>query len=161
VLVHLYMALNYLELGQRDEARVEALQVDIKLREIAEKFPESKFTEDALSRYLTGMIYEELGEWSDAMIAYRKAYEAYQKYQSNFGVAIPSMLKLDLVRLAQRQGLGDELAQYRKEFGIAPPPKKKAVADDPQGELVFILNNGLAPIKREKVIDTWAPPPSS
>src|SRR5512140_2535369 len=26
VLVHLYMALNYLELGQRDEARVEALQ---------------------------------------------------------------------------------------------------------------------------------------
>jgi len=96
VLVHLYMALNYLELGQRDEARVEALQVDIKLREIAEKFPESKFTEDALSRYLTGMIYEELGEWSDAMIAYRKAYEAYQKYQSNFGVAIPSMLKLDL-----------------------------------------------------------------
>jgi len=25
---------------------------------------------------------------------------------------------------------------------------------------VFILNNGLAPIKREKVIDTWAPPPS-
>ncbi len=160
VLVHLYMALNYLELGQRDEARVEALQVDIKLREIGDKFPASKFTEDALSRYLTGMIYEELGEWSDAMIAYRKAYDAYKKYQTNFGVAMPSMLKLDLVRLAQRQGLTDELAQYRKEFGIAPPPKKKPVADDPQGELVFILNNGLAPIKREKVIDTWAPPPS-
>src|SRR5450759_3539876 len=30
VLVHLYMALNYLELGQPNEARVEALQVDIK-----------------------------------------------------------------------------------------------------------------------------------
>ena len=29
-----------------------------------------------------------------------------------------------------------------------------------EGELVFILNNGLAPIKREKVIGTWAPPPS-
>jgi len=58
VLVHLYMALNYLELGQRDEARVEALQVDTKLREIGEKIPANKFTEDALSRYLTGMIYE-------------------------------------------------------------------------------------------------------
>ncbi len=159
VLVHLYMALNYLELGQRDDARVEALQVDVKLREIAEKIPASKFTEDALSRYLTGLIYDELGEWSDAMIAYRKAYEAYQKYQRDFGVPMPAMLKADLLRLAKRQGLTDELARYRKEFGMDPPPKKKA-ADAPEGELVFILNNGLAPIKREKVIEMWAPPPS-
>lgn len=159
VLVHLYMALNYLELGERDEARVEALQVDVKLREIGEKLPASKFTEDALSRYLTGMIYEELGEWSDAMIAYRKAYEAYKKYQENFSIAMPAMLKLDLVRLAQREGLMDELAQYRKEFDIAPAGKKP-VSDEPEGELVFVLNNGLAPIKREEVIGTWAPPPS-
>ncbi|MBI5890096.1 MAG: hypothetical protein HZB47_05395 [Nitrosomonadales bacterium] len=159
VLVHLYMALNYLELGERDEARVEALQVDIKLREIGEKIPESKFTEDALARYLTGMIYEELGEWSDAMIAYRKAYEAYKKYQDNFSVAMPDMLKHDLVRLAQREGLTDELAGYRKEFGMVPE-KKKAVGTGPEGELVFVLNNGLAPIKREHVVGTFAPPPS-
>jgi len=172
VLVHLYMALNYLELGERYEARVEALQVDAKLREIGENIPANKFTEDALSRYLTGMSYEELGEWSDAMIAYRKAYEAYKKYQENFSIPIPAMLKLDLVRLAQREGLTDELAQYRKEFDIAPeknnaPAKKnkkaiktEAVKTEPEGELVFILNNGLAPIKREEVIGTWAPPPS-
>src|SRR4030065_1308906 len=121
VLVHLYMALNYLELGQPDDARVEALQVDIKLREIGEKIPESKFTAEALSRYLTGMIYEELGEWSDAMIAYRNAYEAYKKYQVNHDLAMPDMLKHDLLRLAHRQGLADEVAQYRQEFGIEPP----------------------------------------
>jgi tetratricopeptide (TPR) repeat protein len=159
VLVHLYMALNYLELGQRDEARVEALQVDVKLREIGEKLPASKFTEDALSRYLTGMIYEELGEWSDAMIAYRKAYEAYKKYQDNFSVPMPAMLKFDLVRLAQREGLTDDLEQYQKEFDIAPT-KKKPAGDESEGELVFVLNNGLAPIKREEVIGTWAPGPS-
>jgi tetratricopeptide (TPR) repeat protein len=159
VLVHLYMALNYLELGQRDDARVEALQVDIKLREIEEKIPASKFTEDALSRYLTGLIYDELGEWSDAMIAYRKAYEAYQKYQRDFGVPVPAMLKADLLRLAKREGLTDELRRYRKEFGMDPLPKNKD-ADEPEGELVFILNNGLAPIKRERIIETWAPPPS-
>ncbi|MDO8312671.1 MAG: hypothetical protein Q7T25_12095 [Sideroxyarcus sp.] len=159
VLVHLYMALNYLELGELDEARVEALQVDIKLRAIGETIPESKFTEDALSRYLTGMIYEELGEWSDAMIAYRKAYEAYQKYQNNFSIAMPTMLQLDLLRLAQRQGLTEELARYQQEFGTIPAQEKSAVAE-PEGELVFILNNGLAPIKREKIIGTWALPPS-
>jgi hypothetical protein len=159
VLVHLFMALNYLELGQRDEARVEALQIDIKLREIGEKIPASKFTEDALSRYLAGMIYEELGEWSDAMIAYRKAYEAYKKYRDNFSIAMPAMLKLDLMRLAQRQGLVDELAQYQREFGVTPV-KKKTAAAEPEGELVYILSNGLAPIKREEVIASWAPPPS-
>ena len=158
VLVHLYMALNYLELGQRDDARVEALQVDIKLREIGEK-TSSKFTEDALSRYLAGMIYEELGEWSDAMISYRQAYEAYKKHQDRFSVPIPAMLKFDLLRLAQREGLTDELAQYQQEFGI-PPEKNKSANAEPEGELVFVLNNGLAPIKREHVIGTWAPAPS-
>lgn len=155
VLVHLYMALNYLELDQPNEARVEALQVDAKLRELGEHISDSKFTEDAFSRYLTGMIYEERGEWSDALIAYRKAYEAYKKYQSNYGLAMPAMLKHDLLRLARRQGLPDEVARYQKEFGIDPP--SPAATNGPaggksaeQGELVFVLNNGLAPIKREK-----------
>ncbi|OGT01145.1 MAG: hypothetical protein A3K04_07100, partial [Gallionellales bacterium RBG_16_56_9] len=156
VLVHLYLALNYLEFGQPNDARVEALQVDIKLREIGEKIPENKFTEDALSRYLTGLIYEELGEWSDAMIAYRKAYEAYQKYQVNYGLAMPDMLKHDLLRLAQRQGLKDEVAQYRKEFGMEPGQELNPPTEQ-EGELVFVLNNGLAPIKREKSVGAWVP----
>jgi hypothetical protein len=157
VLVHLYMALNYLELGQPNEARVEALQVDLKLREIGEKIPGNKFTEDALSRYLTALIYEELGEWSDAMIDYRKAYEAYKKYQVNYGVPVPDMLKHDLLRLAQRQGLKDELALYKKEFGITPVQEENR---EQEGELVFVLNNGLAPVKREKAVGAFAPPPS-
>jgi hypothetical protein len=157
VLVHLYMALNYLELGQPNEARVEALQVDLKLREIGEKIPGNKFTEDALSRYLTALIYEELGEWSDAMIDYRKAYEAYKKYQVNYGVPVPDMLKHDLLRLAQRQGLKDELALYKKEFGITPMQEENR---EQEGELVFVLNNGLAPVKREKAVGAFAPPPS-
>jgi hypothetical protein len=159
VLVHLYMALNFLELGQPDEARVEALQVDTRLREIGEKIPGNKFTEDALSRYLTGMIYEELGEWSDAMIAYRKAYEAYKKYQVNHDLAMPDMLKHDLLRLAHRQGLADEVAQYRQEFGIEPPHEGIRVPEQ-EGELVFVLNNGLAPIKREKIVGATSPHPS-
>jgi hypothetical protein len=159
VLVHLYMALNYLEMGQLNEARVEALQVDIKLREIGEKVPESKFTEDALSRYLTGMIYEELGEWSDAMIAYRKAYEAYRKYQVNYHLAIPDMLKHDLLRLALRLGLAGEAGRYRKEFDLEPP-REEELLPEPEGELVYVLNNGLAPIKRERIVGVSAPSPS-
>lgn len=91
------------------------------------------------------------------MIAYRKAYEAYKKYQVNYGTPMPEMLKHDLLRLAQRQGLKDEVAQYSKEFGIELQQDKEQPPGQ-NGELVFIFNNGLAPIKREKVIAAWAPP---
>ncbi len=158
VLVHLYMALNYLELGQKDDARVEAQQVDIKLREIASKVSGSSYVRDAFTLYLTGMIYEDLGEKSDAMISYRDAYNAYKKYQNSYGTPMPEELKHDLLRMAQRQGLNDEAAQYSKEFGIPLAPVKSDPAKE--GELVFIFNNGLAPIKREKRSSMAAPPPS-
>lgn len=153
VLLHLYMALNYLELGQPDSARTEALQLDAKLREFAEKVPESKQTEDAFTLYLTGMIYEDRGEWSDAMISYRNAYNVYKKYQANYAVSMPSMLKTDLMRMARQQGLVEELEKYKSEFGIELPNSKAKVSDI--GELVFVLNNGLAPIKREKAVNSF------
>ena len=59
------------------------------------------------------------------------------------------------LRLARQQGLNDELERYKKEFGIElPPPVNKKTAPE-QGELVFVLNNGLAPIKREKAINSF------
>jgi len=148
VLVHLYMALNYLEMRQLDQARVEALQVDIRLREIAEHVPESAYTEDAFARYLTGIIYEERGEWSDAMIAYRKAYQSYNKYHDRFGTEIPVFLKYDLLRLSERMGLTQELARYKREFSISQWQDVASLRR--QGELIFMLHNGLAPKKREQ-----------
>ncbi len=147
VLVHLYKALNYLDLRQLTEARVEALQVDLKLRQFGERIPDNKYTEDAFARYLTGLIYEELGEWSDALIAYRKAYEAYLKYQKHYGLRVPRVLQEDLLRLAQRQGLTDEVERYRRAFGINQWRSTQERAE--LGEIVLIVNSGLAPIKRE------------
>jgi hypothetical protein len=155
VLVHLYMALNYLELKQPGDARVEALQVDVKLREIGDQVSGNKFTDDAFSRYLTGLIYEDDGEWSDAMISYRQAYEAYKQYRSDYGIPMPDMLKSDLLRLAAHEGLKDEATEYREEFGIDRQPEK--IDPEKQGELIFILNNGLAPIKRERTITAVDP----
>ena len=175
VLLHLYMALNFLELGQRDAARVEALQIDLKLRELGEKSEVSRLSEHAFSRYLTALIYEDGGEWSDAMIAYRKAYEEYKKVTSNISgnaetmVAapdmIPNLLRSDLLRTSHKLGLRDEESKYQKEFGhqkelgISPgknaTPEKNGLAE--QGELVFILHNGLAPIKREQAATLFDP----
>lgn len=146
VLVHLYEALNYIALGQLDDARVEALQVDLTLRAQAERAG-AAYVEDPFARYLTGMIYEDRGEWSDALIAYRKSYEAYGKRREKYGVAVPQALKNDLLRLTQYLGLTDEMRRYQKEFGITRFTDQATWRE--QGELVLVLHNGLAPIKRE------------
>lgn len=148
IMVHLYEALNYIALGDLDNARVEALQVDVRLRQQAERAKQEAYHQDAFARYLTGMIYEDLGEWSDALIAYRKSYEAYQKYPERYGVSVPTALKYDLLRLTEHLGLKDEMRRYKKEFGIDKWAGHRQWRE--QGELIFVLHNGLAPIKREQ-----------
>ena len=150
VLVHVYEALNYLDMGDLDAARVEALQVDVRLQELAGDDPDSFLSVDPFSRYLTGLIYEELGEWSDAMIAYRKAYEAYQLHGEHYAVDIPSFLKVDLLRCSEKMGLYQEHESYKKAFEIETWPSLSALHNN--GELVLLFHNGLAPIKREGVI---------
>lgn len=147
VLVHLYAALNYLELGQLDEARVEALQVNLLLQTFAEQH-KNAYAEDPFADYLMAMIYEELGEWSDAMIAYRDAYTTYQRYAGTLGITLPEYLKHDLLRLSRRMGLDDEYRRYREQFGTDSGPTFTQL--EQQGELVFILHNGLAPTREQR-----------
>ena len=158
VMVNNFLALNYLEKGQLDAARVEALQVDILLREKQQRGSKGNpYSEDAFARYLTGIVYEDEREWSDAMIAYRKAYEAYQKQLKAFGVAMPETLKHDLIRLADRMGIADEAKRYREEFKIDQTLSEAELLE--RGEIIFMVHAGLAPLKREKAVT--APNPAT
>jgi hypothetical protein len=156
VLLHVYMALNFLEMNQPDAARVEALQIDLLLRQFSKKIAKKKYTEDAFARYLSGLIYEQEGEWSDAMIEYRKAYEAYGEYQRVYGIAVPRSLQHDLLRLTAQLGLDDEHRRYQQEFGIGDDTVD-AESRNEQGQLVFVLHSGLAPVKGENAVILPAP----
>jgi hypothetical protein len=155
VLIHLYMALNYLDLNELMQARVEAQQVDVTLRAQAQRNSEQRYTEDALARYLTGTIYESLGEWSDAMISYRQAYDAYGVYVAKYGTPMPQFLGPDLVRLARKEGRTADLAKFAREFPAAANASEGALAG--MGDLIFTLHEGLAPIKREHSATVVAP----
>ncbi|HEY5602538.1 MAG TPA: hypothetical protein VIM41_05470 [Gammaproteobacteria bacterium] len=145
LVLHFYKILNYLALGKKDEARVEVLQADQRLKEIKQQLSRDVLPEEAGVRYLSGIVFEDLGEWSDAMIAYRKAYAAYKHGLDGFKLSIPYSLKLALLRLADRQGLYDELAQFTQEFGIQ---QWETIAErQTKGELVIVVNSGLAPVK--------------
>ena len=149
LLLHAYMAMNYIQLGQLDGARVEMLQANVKMMEWGDE-PE----EDAWLRYLEGIIYESLAEYDNALISYRKAYIVYkEKGGAQYPVA-PVGLKKDLLRLLARQGLWSEYKSYKKDFGMTE--FIPVDASNKTGELVVILNNGLAPIRSEATIHIFS-----
>lgn len=149
LLLHAYMAMNYIQLGQIDGARVEMLQANVKMMEWGEE-PE----EDAFLRYLEGMIYESLGELDSALISYRKAYIVYKEKGGNQYPSAPQALKKDLLRLLAWQGLWSEYNSYKKELGMTD--YKPAKSSDRFGELIVILNNGLAPVRSEAAIPIFS-----
>jgi len=155
VLLHFYKILNYLELGKINEARVEVLQTDQRLKEIKQKLSRDELPEEAWARYMSGIVFEDLGEWSDAMIAYRKSYNAYNKYKGKYKLSIPYSLKVALLRLADRQGIYDELEQYKQEFGIN---QWETIAErQSKGELIVVFNSGLAPLKKQNSATVISP----
>lgn len=147
VMLHVYAALNYLELGDHDAARVEALQVEVRLRQLMQDSPESALSVDPFARYLSGMIFEDLGEYSDAMIAYRKAYEAYQAHEQLYTLTVPDYLKQDILRMARKVGLNNEYARLEAQFGLSLHNNPGSAQE--KGEVVLLFHNGLAPIKHE------------
>jgi len=149
VLLHAYMAMNYLQLGELDSARVEILQADVKMMEWNEQPDEDPFV-----RYFAGMIYEALGEEDEALVSYRKARDVYIANRDEERLEIPLMLKKDLLRLLANQGLRDEYERLKSEFGLSNFKPTRLSEDT--GELIVILNNGLAPIRSEESIMTFS-----
>lgn len=155
VFLNIYSALNYLDLGDFDAARVEVLQVDVKLAELAGQEVGPLFENDPLARYLSGLIYEAGGEYSDAMIAYRRAFQAYQQHAGRYPLAVPQQLKIDLLRSSERVGLEDENRRFREQFGIEQWLSAERLAE--KAELVFLFHNGLAPVKVERSLTVPMP----
>lgn len=139
LMLHVYMAMNYLALGKKDEARVEMLQADVKIREWISAHKNNAMQTSAFARYLSGLIFEANGERDDALIAYRKAYEIY----SGRNWTIPCILQKDLLRLTQSLALKDEYQQYKEQFDINDWIDHRYAGNTQQGELIYILNNGL------------------
>ncbi len=148
VLVHAYKALNYISMGDLDAARVEIMQSDVKMMEWGDA-PE----EDPFVRYLSGIIFEALGEKDSALVSYRQAVDAYKATKERHGLNVPSQLKQDLLTLLANEKLWGEYKNYKKEFSM---PDFKAQKTTGKGELVIIMHNGLAPQRDQKTIESYS-----
>ena len=148
IMINFYKALNYLQMNNMEDALVEVRKINIRLQQLNDKYPDHKnrYQRDAFAQLLMGLIYDAAGDWNNAFIAYRNAYDTYQSdYIRNFGLSSPEQLKKDLLRTAYLCGFQTELSQYETEFGMRYVPENASSF----GQLVFFWLNGFGPVKAE------------
>ncbi len=151
IMIHYFKALNYLYLNQPDEAIVEARRITLQNQQIGDNVgnKDKRYSKDAFSLMLQGLIYETSGDVNNAFIAYRNSAEVYlrdtsgQKY---YGVELPMQLKKDVLRTAYQNGFTDELMRFERLFGM----KYKHAKPADGGELVVFFENGMAPVKEQQ-----------
>ena len=172
-MVPYYKALNYIYLGERGEAQVEARRASLQQARyidatldgvrVQDRGPLEQVRNNAFLLYTSGMLYDWDGELNDAFIAYRNAATAYQHNRTALGLEIPASLARDLERVGRRIGFRAELEQLRQAcpdvFAELPPPDgetltpeayAEAVSWQPgTGEVVLFLEEGFVSAKTQ------------
>lgn len=149
-MIHYYKALNYLYLGQKDDALVEARRISLQTQEQSDKFSDkiNRYSKDAFSMMLQGIIYEAGGDVNNAFIAYRNAAEVYMKSPNGvyYEVSIPKQLQQDVIRTAYLNGFQSEQDRFERMFNM----KYQSGKTSDGGELILFWENGFAPIKAQQ-----------
>lgn len=147
LMIHYYKAMNFIQLGDYDAALVECRRLNIKQNALADKYSsDNRYKRDAFIHNLMGIIYDASGDYNNAFIAYRNAFDIYEEdYSKLFGLQAPEQLKRDLLRAAHRTGFSDQLDFYERKFSMTYTPGNKPN----HGDLVFFWHNGLGPVKNE------------
>ncbi|WEK19379.1 MAG: hypothetical protein P0Y49_21630 [Candidatus Pedobacter colombiensis] len=149
-MIHYYKALNYVYLNKTEDAIVEARRITLQSQEQGDKFndKDSRYSKDAFSLMLQGLIYEYDGDINNAFIANRNAAEVYLKSenQTYYGTKMSDELKQSVLRMADLNGFTAELERFEGLFGIK---YQRGPAPD-GGELIFFWENGLVPVKQQE-----------
>lgn len=121
-LVNVYRALDYLWLGDRENALVEVRKLSGLLQMYVDQYGRARtaYKDDAFAQYLSGLLYADGGQDDDARISLEAAQRAYRGYAGAYGTPAPSL--------------------------------KAPAAAAGEGELVFLHLNGVAPRKISRSI---------
>ncbi len=149
VLMNVFQAFNYLDMGKPDEALVEA-------RDLDSRFPVTDGYQDAgrtpedngFARLLFGILYEAAGtrqDRNDALISYRQALTVYDAYYD--GKYVPHILQEGLLRLAAEFNDPD-LPAYRRRFSGV----RETVPEDGAAVVYLFESVGFSPVKVPEII---------
>ncbi|MBV7315833.1 COG3014 family protein [Shewanella sp. NIFS-20-20] len=159
IMLHQYQALNYLFLGDNQGALVEARRANElqqqeqqryeasnkSIAKLANGTVDSQINQldarsdglassflNAYSYYVTGLLYELLGQANDAFIDYRKAAQIMPGNP---------YIEQNLVRLAQQLHM-PQYQDFAKRFGAAKLPQPT------QGQVIVLIEQGYVPAKQ-------------
>jgi len=146
VLLHVLLSIDYLMLDDLDAARVEVLQADVVMSELARQgMPIGQL---ASAHYIAGLVYELGGEFDDARISYRKA----ANLMALRNMSPPPALKSSLLSLNRRLGVDEGSNRYSEQYLLAVDPPESDAA-----EIIVIYWDGVVTSKRENSISVWVP----
>ena len=151
VIINYYRAMNYLDLGMPEDALVECRKVISKLDNYKEQYDgedPKKYITDPFILYLTGLIYESMGEINDAYISYKKAAVAFEEGPLLSAPPPPTLFD-DLISAGKVLGFSDEVEFYQRKHGTAE--MKQPLPPD-YGEIVLMIETGFIPMKIEHSI---------
>lgn len=142
VLVHVYLGINYLMLGNYDEARVEFTAVNNELSKIKSENGEARYKQNLMAKYLTAIAFEIVAAQNNDA---KDLEFAYIEYKQVYGLSPQlAMVKDDLLRVSKKLGYDDEYNDWKKLF------RKSYSEESNAGELITIFQAGRAPIKKSR-----------
>lgn len=137
-MVPLYRMLNYLALGDRDGALVEARKANAWLERLRDGSGEPCVGE-GMVLYLTGLVQRDGGEHSAALVSFRQAERAYDACLQRDAAAAPPQLGIDLYLAARAAGVGEVADSARSRYRIGALPAAPGAGT---GEVVVLLEHG-------------------
>lgn len=137
--VHTYLMMNYLLVGNAEDALVEAKQA----LEVFHQYPEA-LSRAYFTRALIAHCYEAMGQFNDAYIEYVKLAQSLPD---------PSPVAEKVYFLGRRLGFTDDIEPYRKYVKDPEADPENGSA----GELIIFVAQGRAP---EKIPHNIVLPPS-
>lgn len=149
-MIHYYGMLNYLALGNLDDALVEARRANSFLdRYDRDNGGRRSYSNDACVQWIAGLLHWSGGDLNAAFVSLQQADRAFRDFEEHYGILTPEAFVRDLVRVARLQGADDVAQRALDEFGLADEP---APTGDGRatGELVVIVENGFVAHRREE-----------
>jgi hypothetical protein len=149
-MTHFYGMLNYLALGDRESALVEARAANRLVRRYANDNPGRTYTIDAAVQYVAGMLQWSGRELNDAVVSLRQSLAAYERYDDAFGVPPPIPVAEDLVRFAGELGLHDVAERVRQSYLDLPDAEYQAPPTENTGEVLLLVEQGFVAHRAEQ-----------
>jgi hypothetical protein len=146
IFINALSALNYLELGQPDEAMVEVRRIDEKYRRFSAEEKRS-FELNSFSKYLSGLIWEAGFKYDDACIDYKQSFQLDKSYRA---------VGLDMLTACWRARRSQEFNNLVKEMA-ASPGEIEFAKRKPKREVVLVYLQGWGPQKAVRRGDALYP----